>query len=376
MHHQQPLISVITPVGPRHLEHVRVAHASLLGQTIPRGWWEHVIDYDHDRTGPAATRNRALRRARGAFVVALDADDYLIPTALETYLRGYVTARDACYVYADNYVINADGTSHYSNSQEYDQRLMAKYNQHVVTALYPTALVAEVGGWDEGVDIWEDWTLPLKLAIRGWCGHRLRQPALVYRLAEGERMARGMAGGIPLMEHVWRRYANAQGAIEMCGCNKPAAVASAQQQAAFAVQVLGGVATVENGLTRLEYQGQAKGSFTVTSPATRRAYKLGGRRLVDAEAGDVEWLIGLGCAPVIRTEFSPPPEPATLAEPKPGWVVADGTEAESVAVGAPEPAPLDPAGDEPPHAPTLVPGPVAPTEGESYQPKTLRRRAG
>lgn len=353
-----PLISVITPVGPRHREHVRVAHASVLWQTLPAGWVEHIVEHDTDRSGPAAVRNRALARARGAFIVALDADDYLIPTALETYLRGYATARDACYVYGDNYVINQDG-HHYSNSQEYDQRLMAQYNQHVVTALYPTALAREVGGWDEGVDIWEDWTLPLKLAIRGWCGLRLRHPALVYRVLEGERMRLGNEGGMPLMEAVWRRYVNDKGQIEMCGCNKPAAAQAAQSQATIAVQVLGAAAEGANGATRLEYQGLQGGKFYVTSPATKRQYALGGRRLVDADPADVDWLIAFGCAPVVRAEFVPPPEPA---------LVAAGTEAESVAVGAAEAAPL-------PFE--LTAGPERPTEGEPFEPKVMkRRRAG
>ena len=350
-----PLISVISPVGPRHHEHVKVARASVLWQTLPAGWVEHLIEYDTDRSGPATVRNRALAKARGAFIVALDADDYLVPTALETYLRGYATARDACYVYADNYVINEHG-HHYSNSQEYDQRLMAKYNQHVVTALYPTALARAVGGWDEGIDIWEDWSLPLRLAIRGWCGLRLRHPALVYRILEGERMSRGMGGGVELMEAVWKRYANEAGAIEMCGCNKPAAVQQAQQAASFAVQVLGGAEVAPNGLTRLEYQGLQTGKFYVRSPGGRQ-YTLGGRRLVDADPADVDWLISLGCSPVVRTEFTPPPEPA---------VIAAGTEAESVAVGAAEAAPL-------PFE--ITPGPTPPVDGEEFKPKTLRKRA-
>ena len=351
-----PFISVITPVGPRHHDHVRVAAASVRWQTLPSAWVEHIVEHDTDRSGPAAVRNRALTKARGTFIVALDADDYLIPTALETYLRGYAAA-DACYVYADNYVINEAGWS-YSNSQEYDQRKMARYNQHVVTALYPTALAREVGGWDEGIDIWEDWSLPLRCAIRGWCGHRLAQPALVYRVLEGERMARGMSGGVELMEAVWKRYANEAGAIEMCGCNKPAHAALAQQAATFAVQVLGGTEVAANGQTRLEYQGLQGGKFYVTSPQTKRQYAMGGRRLIDADPADVDWLISLGCAPVVRAEFAPPPEPAAIAE---------GTETESVAVGAAEPAPL-------PFE--VVPGPTPPVDGEAYQPKTLKRKAG
>lgn len=347
-----PLVSVISPVGPRHVEHIHVAAASIKWQSVPAAWVEHIVEFDHEATGPAATRNRAMRRAQGAFVIALDADDYLIPTAVETYLRAFAASPGACYVYADNYVIGRDGW-HYSTSEEYDQRKMAKYNQHVVTALYPRALLEEVGGWDAGVDIWEDWTAPLRFAIKGWCGRRVAQPALVYRITEGERMAQGMAAGEALMQPIWQRYADSEGKIVMCGCNQPKAAKEAQQQAQIAVQVLGAPAQIGDGL-RLEYTGPHRGSFRVTSPATRQQYTIGGRRIVDADPADVNWLISMGCAPLARAEYAPPPAP-----------VGEGEAASEAPAGQPEPVPFE-----------LTPGPAAPAEGEAFTPKRMRTRKG
>ena len=346
-----PLISIISPVGPRHTDLVGVARASVAWQSIPAAWVEHIAEFDPDKTGPAATRNRALARARGLFTVALDADDYLIPTALETYLRAFARA-DASYVYADNYVISRDGV-HYSTSEEYDQRKMAKYNQHVVTALYPTALLREVGGWDEGVDIWEDWTAPLRLALKGYCGRRTAQPALVYRITLGERMSKGMAAGEELMLPVWQRYADSEGKIVMCGCNQPKAAKEAQQQAQVAVQVLGAAAQVGDGL-RLEYTGSHRGSYRVTSPHTRRQYTIGGRRMVDAAPEDRDWLIAMGCAPMARAEYAPPPEP-----------VGEGEATSEAPAGQPEPQPLE-----------LAPGPEAPAEDVPFTPKRMKTRKG
>lgn len=346
-----PLVSIISPVGPRHVEHIRVAAASVAWQSVPAAWVEHIVEFDHDKTGPAATRNRALTRAQGAFIIALDADDYLIPTAVETYLRAFAASPGACYVYADNYVISRDGV-HYSTSEEYDQRKMARYNQHVVTALYPTALLREVGGWDEGVDIWEDWTAPLRFAIKGWCGRRTPHPALVYRITLGERMSRGMAAGDALMLPVWERYADSEGKISMCGCNQPKAAQVAQQQAQMAVQVLGAPRQVGDGL-RLEYTGPQRGAFFVMSPATKRQYKLGGGRMVDAAPEDRDWLMAMGCAPVARAEFAPPPDP-----------VGDGEATSEAPAGQPDPVPFE-----------LAPGPEAPAEGAPFVPKRMKRRA-
>jgi hypothetical protein len=360
-----PLISIITPVGPRHVDHVGVAAASVAWQSVPAAWVEHLIEHDTDRSGPAATRNRALARAKGAFVVFLDADDYLIPTALETYLRGFARAGQASYVYADNYVINADGTHHYSNSAEYDQTHQAHYNQHVVTALVPTALVRAVGGFDDAIDLWEDWTLWLRLAITGYCGQRIREPALVYRISEGERMVRGQALGQPPMELVQRRYANEKGQIVMCGCGQPPEARLAQQQAQFAVQVLGAPAgDIGNGLIRLVYAGLQSGGFFATSQTTGQRYKLGGGRLVDADPADVDWLISIGCQPVVRADFVPPPEPVAL-----------GNVAESAAPPMPPAQPLGAApDDDTPRITELTPGPEAPTEGAPYTPTRLKKR--
>ena len=341
-----PLVSVISPVGPRHVEHIHVAAASVAWQSVPAAWVEHIVEFDRDKTGPAATRNRALARARGLFTVALDADDYLIPSALETYLRAFARA-EVSYVYADNYVISRDGV-HYSTSEEYDQRKMARYNQHVVTALYPTALLREVGGWDEGVDIWEDWTAPLRMALKGYCGRRTAQPALVYRITLGERMSRGMAAGEELMLPVWQRYADSEGKIVMCGCNQPKAVKEAQQAAQVAVQVLG-AAQGFDGL-RLEYAGPQRGAFLVTSPATRRQYKLGGGRMVDAAPEDRDWLIAMGCAPVARAEFAPPPEAGNYAQSE---------------APAGQPAPV-----------ALAEGPTPPAEDVPFEPKRMKTRKG
>jgi hypothetical protein len=368
-----PLISVLTPVGPRHHDHVSVARASVAWQTIPADWVEHLVVYDTAGEGPAQCRNRALEQARGTFIVCLDADDYLLPTALETYVRGYARSR-ASYVYADNYVITANGQHSYSNSQEYDQVKQGHYNQHVVTALVPTALARGVGGFDTGVDIWEDWTLWLRLAMRGWCGQRLAQPALVYRVAQGERMARGLQLGDGAMAAVTRRYLNNKGQLVMCGCNQPAAAAQARGQAAAAVALLGAPAMSDNGLVRLEYTGAQTGGFYLTSQTTGIQYKLGGRRLVDADPRDVDWLISYGCVPVAAVEFTPPPETDSTTG---SGVTSSDTPTEIVIT--PPPADGAPVNEPPPSdAPViteLVDIPEAPADGETFTPKRMRRRS-
>ena len=291
---ERPFISIITPVGPRHHQHVKVARASLDWQTIPRSWWEHIVIPDTHRRGPAACRNIGIQQARGLFTVFLDADDYLIPQALETYIRGYAAGKQS-YVFCDNYVVNGLSVGHLSSSQEYNQANMARYNQHVITAFVPTAIVRAVGGFDEAIDAWEDWTLWLRMAIRGYCGERIPAPALVYRTSEGDRMSRFLSNpteNVQRMAAVTSRYVNREGKIEMacCGGRDPAPAFAAQQM----VQALPGL-PLENGSVRLQYVGPQQGGFQVRSPFTGQTYKGGYGRLVDVPpeyaSADVPWLM-------------------------------------------------------------------------------------
>lgn len=338
-----PLISVITPVGPRHTRHVKVARASLEWQTIPRAWWEHITVYDTAREGPAVCRNRGLETARGAFVVFLDADDYLLPTALELYLRAYVQS-DAAYIYADNYVIAAGGGHHYSSSQDYDQARLASYNVHVVTALVPAAHARAVGGFDTAVDAWEDWTIWLRLAIAGRCGERVPLPALVYRIAEGNRMQRFLAdapGNLERMRLVTSRYATDEGRIVMGCCAGRGDDGGAGIAARAALQGLPPAADLTppaGGAVRMQYVGPQVGSFLLRSPITMQTYKAGRGRLVDVAARyadyDVPWLESMeGWRRVAAVApFVPPP--AIYDEAADAPVLALGPEQNVAAVRA------------------------------------------
>jgi hypothetical protein len=170
-----PLVSIITPVGPRHAEHARTAAASVQWQSLAH-LCEHVIacdggadvapmanvtilPSDGERRGPAHTRNRALAAAHGLFILPLDADDYLTPRAVETLLREYGRGQWG-YVYGDTYTLERDGRFMLRSAPDYAQNDMRHHNIHVVTALTPTKHWRAVGGWDEGVDAWEDWSRP------------------------------------------------------------------------------------------------------------------------------------------------------------------------------------------------------------------------
>jgi len=328
-HLSNPLISVITPVGPRHAEHVRVAAASVGWQSLA-GLCEHVIacdggadvapmpgvtilPSDGERRGPAHTRNRAIAAARGAFILPLDADDYLLPRAVEHLLRVYARGTVG-YAYGDAYTLERDGTFVYRSAPDYIQDHMRRYNQHVVSILVPTHLARAVGGYDERVDAWEDWTFHLRLAIAGVCGQRVPLPTLGYRVYEGDRMTRFYGGAPEHMEAVWRLYRTAQGDIPMASCcGGDATLASAAQSALTNIPDPEALAVAE-GRVRIEYLGDERGSITWDMPGGR-PIKLGNNasnRFADVSQGEYLWIkerVPVRVVPVFDRPEPPPPAP-------------------------------------------------------------------
>jgi hypothetical protein len=336
-----PLVSIITPCGPRHASHVRVAAASVQWQSLAQ-LCEHVIacdggadvapmagpvtilPSDGTRRGPAHTRNRALAAARGAFILPLDADDYLLPRAVENLLREY--GRGAFgYVYGDAYTLERDGRYIYRSAPDYVQYTyidaggmkiggMDAFNIHVVTALTPTRHWRAVGGWDERVDAWEDWTGHLRLAIAGVCGHRIPQPVLTYRVYEGDRMQRFYGGAPEHMEAVWKLYRNQEGQIPMASCCGGDAALAAVAANAAALAPLPDPAPMQGDLVRVEYIGGDKGSTTWEHP-WGVPIKLGNNaidRFKDVTQEQAEWLHSVGVPIRIVPRFDQPDPPRPL----------------------------------------------------------------
>jgi hypothetical protein len=282
----QPLVSIITPCGPRHATHVRTAAASVQWQSVAH-LCEHIVACDGgaavgalpgvtvlpgdgQRHGPAWARNRALEQARGLFILPLDADDYLLPNAVANLLREYSRGTHG-YIYGDAYTLEREGHYLLRNAPGYVQKThtdamgmrhggMDAFNIHVITALTPTHHWRAVGGWDERVDAWEDWAGHLRLAIAGVCGYRLPVPVLTYRVYEGERMQQFYGGAPEHMERVWALYRNTQGDIPMASCcGGDAGLAALAQQAVQGAPQASARAMGE-GKIRIEYIGKERGS--------------------------------------------------------------------------------------------------------------------
>ena len=331
----QPIVSVIIPVGPRHVQHCRVAAASALLQSIGRDKVEVIVVADGnavidpmplttvipstgEQRGPAHTRNRGIERATGHFITFLDADDYLQPRGLEHLLRAYATGRYG-YIYGNAFTVEQDGSYVLRGAPDYVQKDMANYNIHVVTTLIPTHIVKKIGGFDERGDAWEDWRFHLRLAIAGVCGYRTDQPIFVYRVFEGDRMTR-FNHDRALMEMVWKDYRNQQGVIEMAACC--GGDATLAQVAGLAIE---GAPTppavsVGNNMVRVKYVGEGTDSipfdFGRGEPIRLGANAM--HRYANVTPEQAKWLaerIPIIVVPEADPAVAPPPPLPVVATP-------------------------------------------------------------
>lgn len=272
--YQPAAVTVVIPVGPGHDVYLPDALDSLVAQTYI-GWRCIVVDdrpYPADSltvppwvevrtpvnkdglgggTGPACARNMGLGAVRTPYVLFLDADDYLAPNALELMVRAAQergwTGRE--WFYSDWY---KQEEKKVYRAPDFNVEHLRTHLTHSVTAMYPTALLREVGGFDEGLDAWEDWDMVLKLIEAEACGVHLPFPLFYYRYHAGwrrEELYKDRKRHTDVMKRKWRKYMVENHAMP-CGC------AGGQTVYIAPVQVNGAPVPVsKDGKTLVEYTG-------------------------------------------------------------------------------------------------------------------------
>jgi len=124
--------------------------------------------------GAAAARNRGTESARGEILAFLDCDDVWFPDKLEACVRELLEHPERSAVFHAYYTEDMR-TGEVSRSRDDfiswkkpDRLLLSmnRQNVHPSTAVLRKACVEAVGGFDETIQICEDWDLWLRLAER------------------------------------------------------------------------------------------------------------------------------------------------------------------------------------------------------------------
>ena len=261
--YDEPLVSVVIPVGPNHHRHLIDALDSLEAQTFRK--WEAIVVFDGgnewtpeihsaypfirhthtDGVGAGAARNIGAQMARAPFLLFLDADDWLQPAALERMLEAWNEHQSA--VYTDYYgkatvtdvealdeVLRRSITERNERTKEttisyraaeYDcPRAQAQpenppYLWCNVTTLLPKAWHDQIGGFDEAMASWEDVDYWYRLARAGRCFVRIPQPLMTYRFNTGERRENGRQLWDSLINYMKEKYRK-EPAMACSGCGQ------------------------------------------------------------------------------------------------------------------------------------------------------------
>jgi glycosyltransferase involved in cell wall biosynthesis len=183
-----PLVSVVIP-SYNHAHFLDEAIASVLAQEYPRVDVVVVNDGSTDDTaavvarfpevryveqtnrGLAAARNAGFAVCRGELVVFLDADDRLLPGALETGMRKLTAHPAAGFVAGFSRVISRDGTAQPTDQpkppgdeEPYVQLLRRNRIRNPATVMFRRAAVERAGGFSSGVDACADYDLYLRIS--------------------------------------------------------------------------------------------------------------------------------------------------------------------------------------------------------------------
>lgn len=157
--------------------------------------------------GINAARNTGAEHADTPYLLILDADDKLTPHALRV-LRPPLEA-DRRLGYAYGYMQFFGEWSGRLSFPDWDPyrllyRMIVGY-----TCLQRRELWADIGGWDEGIEVHDDWDFFLTALDRGWRGERVPEVTTLYRRHAGSMHDRDR----PRYRHGYRELRAKHGAL-------------------------------------------------------------------------------------------------------------------------------------------------------------------
>ncbi len=346
--YDRPKISIIIPCATSHLKYLQNALDSIEAQTFRD--WEVIVVYDGEEevsqnlkdanpyvewlstgksgSGAAVARNLGVKKAKAPALFFLDADDYLLMSALEKMYAVYdgndVVYSDYLYLKKEKDLQSAklNNTSWFlqynpktqqalctGTALEYDcERAQRQpedptYDWATVSVLMPKALFDELGGFDEKLKIIEDVDLHWRMAHKGICYTYIEEPLLVINLNSGLHKYE-KANNKKALEYIKDKY-KGQIMTPCGGCGNKAQTHPTIRQSYSVSRIL---EMNDEDFVMVDYTSKNIGTHTVVGAASKidYGYRQGGDRFL-VHKSDIK----------VSPHLFKPIEPVQKAKPKP-----------------------------------------------------------
>jgi glycosyltransferase involved in cell wall biosynthesis len=207
---EEDLVSVVIPCY-NYAQFLGEAVKSVLAQTYPHfeiivvddGSTDNIAEVvarfpdvrliPQENQGLSAARNTGLRESKGSCLVFLDADDRLLPDALETGVNSMKSHPESAFVVGQSLFISADGsalptTPRYCDDEDiYSAFLSRNYIRMTGMVMFRRSVFDSVWGFDASFDACSDYELYLRIT-RDFPVHFHNHPVAEYR-KHGENMS-------------------------------------------------------------------------------------------------------------------------------------------------------------------------------------------
>jgi glycosyltransferase involved in cell wall biosynthesis len=157
----------------RHFKVIVVDDGSTDNTAEVAARYPEIRYFRQDNRGLSAARNGGFAHSEGEHVVFLDADDRLLPEALEAGLERFEAANPQCAFVSGHFrYIAADGSilqevrQRIVGEDRYAALLQSNYIVMHATVMYRRAVFESVGGFDTSLGACEDYDMYLRIARR------------------------------------------------------------------------------------------------------------------------------------------------------------------------------------------------------------------
>lgn len=196
-HYLGEAIESVLSQSYRHFEVVVVDDGSPDNTSEVAARYPEVHCVRQENRGLSGARNSGLHHSRGEYLVFLDADDRLLPEALEIGIRELEADPDRAFVSGHCRLISSDGSYHSTPSGSriegdcYRELLLRNYVWTPGLAMFRRTIVESVGHFDTSINPVADWDLYFRIA-REFPVHHHGEVVAEYR-QHGTNMTRDPA---------------------------------------------------------------------------------------------------------------------------------------------------------------------------------------